>query len=131
MKYNNKDRNSNSKYSKGGENTVAISSRTYPTDAVQAIPLEVQVFNNFDRAFKAFRTLVQKERTLSLFKEKQSFEKTSDKKRRKRNESRRKLFELEIRNGKILSGEFEKEKIKKEASREKRRKENSTPAKEE
>ena len=126
MKYNNKDRSSNSKYLKGGEDTVAISSRKFPTDAVQAIPLEVAVFNNFDRAFKVFRTLVQRERTLSLYKEKQSFEKASDKKRRKRNESRRKQFELEIRNEKILSGEFEKDKIKKDASREKRRKENSS-----
>jgi len=62
---------------------------------VEALPLEVKVYgNNFDRALRAFRALVQKERILSLYKEKQSFEKRSDKRRRKRNEMRRKLIEL-------------------------------------
>ncbi len=45
----------------------------------------------------AFRTLVQKERILSLYKEKQSYEKPSDKKRRKRNEMKRKIMELEMK----------------------------------
>lgn len=64
-------------------------------DPVLAKPLEVKVMNNFDKAFKAFRALVQKERILSLYKEKQRFEKRSDKKRRKHNESMRKAFEME------------------------------------
>ncbi len=46
---------------------------------------------------RTFRALVQKERILSLYKEKQSFEKPSDKKRRKRNEMKRKLLELDMR----------------------------------
>lgn len=62
---------------------------------IQAIPLEVKVYNGqFDRAARTFRTLVQKERILSIFKEKQSFEKPSDRKRRKRNEARRKQAEM-------------------------------------
>ncbi len=61
---------------------------------IQAKPLEVKVYDNFDKAFKAFRALVQKERILSLYKEKQRYEKPSDKKRRKKNEMRRKAFEL-------------------------------------
>lgn len=126
MSRNYRDRNSTtSNYSKGGEKFSAVSSRKYPSDAIEAIPLEVVVQNNFDRAFRTFRSLVQKERILSLFKEKQSFEKRSDKKRRKRNESRRKLFEMEVRRTKILSGEFEKEKLKRDASKEKRRAESA------
>ncbi len=63
---------------------------------VQAEPIQVIVYgNNFDRALKAFRSLVQKERVLSEYKDRQSYEKPSDKKRRKRNEMKRKLFELE------------------------------------
>ncbi len=61
---------------------------------VQARPLEVKVYNNFDKALKAFRALVQKERTVSVYKEKQRYEKPSDKKRRKRNERKRKLLEI-------------------------------------
>lgn len=61
-------------------------------------PLEVHVRDgNFDRAFKAFRAIVQKERTLSLYKEKQRYEKPSDKRRRKRKEMSRKRLELEFK----------------------------------
>lgn len=110
----------NPNYSKGGEKFIANSSRThapngasYPTDAVEAIPLEVKVYNNFDRAFKAFRALVQKERILSLYKEKQSFEKRSDKRRRKQSEMRRKLFELEMKKVRFANGEKETKKDRK------------------
>lgn len=66
--------------------------------AVQSKPLEVKVYNNnFDRALKAFRALVQKERILSIYKDKQTYEKPSDKKRRKRSESIRKNRELEFK----------------------------------
>src|SRR5271163_527183 len=65
------------------------------SDAIQAIPLEVKVYNNnFDKALRAFRALVQKERILSIYKERQSFEKPSDKRRRKRNEMKRKRQEM-------------------------------------
>jgi len=68
----------------------------YATDPpVLAHNLEVKVFNNFDRAIKAFRAMVQKERILSIYKEKQSYEKPSVKRRRKRNEMKRKIMELE------------------------------------
>src|SRR5271170_1414372 len=64
-------------------------------EPVQSQHLEVEVFGNFDKALRAFRALVQKERILSLYKEKQSYEKPSDKKRRKRNEMKRKLLEVQ------------------------------------
>src|ERR1700722_3324630 len=64
-------------------------------EAIQAEPLQVKVYgNNFEKALRAFRALVQKERILSIYKEKQRYEKPSDKKRRKRNESKRKQLEL-------------------------------------
>lgn len=63
---------------------------------VQAQPLEVKVYNNnFDKALKAFRALVQRERILSAYKEKQTYEKPSQKRRRKRNEMKRKIIELD------------------------------------
>ena len=87
---NNRNHSSN-KALKGGDTNSRDSSTHYPSDAVQATPLEVKVYgNNFERALKAFRALVQKERILSLYKEKQTYEKASDKKRRKRGEAQRK-----------------------------------------
>lgn len=84
-------------------------------------PIEVKDIDNFERAFKSFRMLVQRERVLSLYKEKMAYEKPSQKKRRKRNESRQRQFELEMKQQKILSGEFEKEKIKKQFQKERKR----------
>jgi small subunit ribosomal protein S21 len=82
------------KASKGGESVSRVSSTQGPSEAIQAQPLEVKVYgNNFDRALKAFRALVQKEKILSSYKDKQVYEKPSDKKRRKRNEAHRKMME--------------------------------------
>jgi len=84
---------------KSKKKTVVVESANPQFDYIQPIeakPLEVKVYGgNCDRAIKVFRSLVQKERILSIYKEKQSFEKPSDKKRRKRNESMRKNMELE------------------------------------
>lgn len=80
---------------KGGEIVSAADPKIGPGEAIQAKPLEVVVYDNFEKALRAFRALVQKERILSSFKEKQSFEKPSVKKRRKRAEMKRKRFELE------------------------------------
>lgn len=66
-------------------------------EPVQAQHLEVKVNNDFDWALRKFRALCQKERILSIYKEKQRFEKPSDKKRRKRNEMKRKMMELDSR----------------------------------
>ncbi len=86
--------------SKGGElKVVNIASQ----ETVLAIPLEVRVFNNFDKAMRAFRSLVQKERVLSLYKERSFYEKPSDKKRRKKNEAKRKILELSFDKEKVPS----------------------------
>ncbi len=95
----NQNRRSKRNYKKaprGGETQpVVVNDKYSHIEAVQAQPLEVKVYgNNFDKALRAFRALVQKERVLSSYKEKQSYEKPSDKRRRKRNESVRKQLEL-------------------------------------
>jgi len=95
-----RNRNYNTSESmKGGETqTAVVNSNTSDFDHIQPViakPLEVTVYNNgFEKALRAFRALVQKERILSAYKERQSYEKPSDKKRRKRNEMRRKRLEL-------------------------------------
>jgi small subunit ribosomal protein S21 len=86
--------------SKGGEsynkNLDELAEKAGPGPAFEGKPLEVAVYgNNFDRALRAFRALVQKERILSLYKEKSTYEKPSDKKRRKRSEAIRKNLEFE------------------------------------
>lgn len=87
-----KVKNNFKKAPKGGE---SVSQDSKVSEAVQAQPLQVRVFSgNFDKALRAFRALVQKERVLSAYKEKQSYEKPSQKRRRKRNEMKRKLLEL-------------------------------------
>jgi len=98
--YNNK-RSGNKSYKRagtGGDNKAVDvydnSSKYGISEAVQAEPLEVMVNNQFDRALRAFRALVQKERVLSIFKEKAHFEKRSDKRRRKIGESKRNQMEL-------------------------------------
>lgn len=87
------------KYSKkkGGESQpVAVNDKFAHIEPVQALPLEVKVYNNnFDKAFRAFRAIVQKGRILSLYKEKQTYEKPSQKRRRKAEEAKRKLMELD------------------------------------
>jgi small subunit ribosomal protein S21 len=90
-------RNSYKKAPKGGESQpVVVNDKFAHIEPVQAQPLEVKVYNNnFDKALRAFRALVQKERILSLYKEKQSYEKASDKRRRKRNEMKRKRVEMD------------------------------------
>lgn len=78
------------KVSKGGD----LVNYDMQDEVILAHPLEVKVYNNnFDKALRAFRALVQKERILSLYKEKQAYEKPSQKRRRKKNEMRRKYLE--------------------------------------
>ena len=88
-------RHSSKKAPKGGESSqILVNDQFAHIQAVQAQPLEVKVYNNnYDKALRAFRALVQKERILSVYKDKQTYEKPSDKRRRKRNEMKRKQQE--------------------------------------
>ena len=97
MKEPNKRSRRNFKGTKGGDiQPVAVNDNLAgPGESIQAKPLEVKVFGgNFEKAQRAFRALVQKERVLSSYKERQSYEKPSDKHRRKINESKRKQMEF-------------------------------------
>lgn len=97
------------KASKGGElPAVDVSDNKFAhIQPVQAQPLEVKVYsNNFDKALKAFRALVQRERILSIYKEKQTYEKPSQKRRRKRNEMKRKMMELDDYKGSSKKMEY-------------------------
>jgi ribosomal protein S21 len=109
--------------------TLSPSSNTGPEemDWSHFSPIEVKVYNNFDKAFKMFRTLVQSEKILSIFKQKQAYEKPSEKKRRKSNEAQRRLIDADAKMKKIKSGEYEKEKAKKLAKKEKKMKEKEQP----
>ncbi len=96
-------KNSSKKAPKGGE---SVSRDSHENETVLAQPLEVRVYNNnFDKALRAFRALVQKERILSVYKEKQAYEKPSQKRRRKRNEAKRKLLELQSGRTKVKRSE--------------------------
>src|SRR5208283_6188724 len=96
---NKRSRKNFKKASKGGDNSANVPAQFAHIEAIQAQPLQVKVYgNNFDKALRAFRTLVQKERILSSYKDKQSYEKPSDKRRRKRNEAKRKLLEVSSKN---------------------------------
>lgn len=94
---NKKSKKNNKKAPKGGDSShVVVSGNFAHIEPVQAQHLEVVVYgNNFDKALRFFRAKVQKERILSLYKEKQNYEKPSVKRRRKRNEMKRKLLELD------------------------------------
>jgi small subunit ribosomal protein S21 len=94
MSFNRKKIKKSNYGARGGETVAAVPDKFAHIEAVQAEPLEVMVYgNNFEKALRAFRALVQKERVLSTYKERQSYEKPSDKRRRKRNEAVRKQIE--------------------------------------
>lgn len=67
--------------------------RKFPTEAVLATPVQVEVRGpykeDFDSALKAFKSMVNNEKILAQYKEHQSYEKPSEKKRRKRIEARK------------------------------------------
>lgn len=79
------------------------------SENVKVTPLEVKVENdNFEEACKKFKSLFQKERIIGKLKEKQFYEKPSDKKRRKRREARERKIMVEMRERLIKTGEWEK-----------------------
>jgi small subunit ribosomal protein S21 len=75
--------------------------------------LEVKVRGDFDQASKIFKNLVQKEGVLALYKEKQSYEKPSIKRRRKKLEAIENRKAAEMKQQLIESGEWERRMKKK------------------
>lgn len=60
-------------------------------------PLEVKVTGSFEDAVRRFKSMVQKSKILSEVKERQYFEKPSDKKRRKSKEARQRQKLADLR----------------------------------
>jgi ribosomal protein S21 len=77
-------------------------------------PLEVKVhdqsYESFQRAMKVFRAMVQKEKVLSYYKEASVYEKPSDMRRRKINESNQKRLEELREQGIVVEGTQKKKK---------------------
>jgi small subunit ribosomal protein S21 len=109
------------KYSK----TLPPVTKNYPSEIEEGHlqPLQVQVGHNFERAMKAFRSLVQAENVINDWRKRQAYEKPSEKKRRKKAETMQRLYEEEMKAKKMASGEYEREKIKKQQKKEQRMKE--------
>jgi len=75
----------------------------------------------FEDAVKRWKSMVQKSQILSLYKEKQAYEKPSAKKRRKKREMLERRRVAELREEQIASGEWEKRQKRKEQKRQNRR----------
>jgi ribosomal protein S21 len=75
-------------------------------------PLEIKVNGprreDFEDAFRKFKAKVQKEKILSEYKDRQSYEKPSEKSRRKRRESVERRLSTESRQRQMLTGEWDK-----------------------
>jgi ribosomal protein S21 len=88
-------------------------------------PLEIAVEGDgemgFAYAFKKFRMAVQRSRVLSDYKAAQSYEKPSDKKRRKRREAIERARLMAIIDKQMQTGEWDKIKARKEEKREQKR----------
>lgn len=84
-------------------------------------PLEVKVYgNDSEGAARRFKMLIQKEQILIEYKARQSFEKPSVRKRRKKQEAVKQRVIVELREKQILSGEFERRQRAKEIKRQKK-----------
>lgn len=87
-------------------------------DEVVVKPLQVEVVNgNFEDAFRRFKTLVQAEGVIALYKSKQTYEKPSIKKRRKQREAEERRFLTATREAQMASGEWDRRMKKKEQRR--------------
>jgi small subunit ribosomal protein S21 len=91
-------------------------------DLMPFSPLEVKVEgscndSDFNNALRKFKSIVQKSQKLSLYKEKQSYEKPSDKKRRKAREADERRRIAELREKQIDSGEWDRKQKRKEQKR--------------
>ena len=83
-------------------------------------PLQVEITHSLEEGIRRFKSLVQRSKILVLYKEKQAYEKPSEKKRRQRREriERRRLNA--IREKLIATGEWDRRQKKKDAKRHRR-----------
>lgn len=86
-------------------------------DVRQFRGLEVKVTGSLDDALRRFKSMVQKSQILREYKERQSFEKPSDKKRRKKREAAERRRIAEIRSKQMGSEEWDKKQKKRRGDR--------------
>lgn len=70
--------------------------------------LEVTVGFNFEESLRRFKVAVQKSKILSDYKERQSYEKPSERKRRKKRDAQERRRLLVLKEKQILSGEWDR-----------------------
>lgn len=87
---------------------------TYKKKPTEIRPLQIEVNDNFEESLGRFKALFQKEKIVSLLKEKSRYEKPSEKKRRKRREAAERQFINNLRQKQISSGEWQKRQKKKD-----------------
>lgn len=83
-------------------------------------PLEVKVTGSFEEAFRRFKTQVQNEGVVATYKARQSYEKPSERKRRKRREAEERRLLQASREAQMISGEWDKRQKRKEQKRQAR-----------
>jgi len=88
-----------------------------PVDFSKFHPIEVVVDGSsredFEHAFRKFKALFQRERIVGQLKEKMSYEKPSEKKRRKRREARDRRLMTAMRERMMKTGEWDRRQKKK------------------
>ena len=90
-------------------------------------PLQVIVTGSLEGAIRQWKSMVQKEKVISLYKEKSHYEKASDKKRRKKREAKERTRLANLRQAQIASGEWERiQKKREQKKKDKRRRRSSS-----
>ena len=105
----------------GSEFRDGFESGFRPIDLSYFEPLQVKVRGpskeEFDESSRIFKSVVQKDKVLSLYKEKQQYEKPSIKKRRKQREAHERRLSAELKEELIKTGEWDKRMKKKLAKK--------------
>jgi ribosomal protein S21 len=70
--------------------------------------LQVHVGENFEEGLRRFKALVQKAKILTLYKERQSYEKPSERRRRKKRDHAERQRLANIRDKQMASGEWDR-----------------------
>jgi ribosomal protein S21 len=95
-----------------------------PVDFSKFRPIEVIVEGSsredYEHAFRKFKALFQRERVVGQLKEKMSYEKPSEKKRRKRREARDRRLMAAMRERMMKTGEWDRRQRRKAQGRIKR-----------
>lgn len=77
-------------------------------------PLEVKVTGDFENAMRQFKSLVQKSKILSVYKQKQVYEKPSEKKKRKKREMIERMRSHHHKEHMMKTGEWDRKQKQKD-----------------